>query len=461
MAYSAFDPLRIPVELWQREDVIDALKGRDIGWLFRLVRQYTGASQTRIGTAVGLSQGTVSLYMKGDRVVTTIELLERIADGFAMPDSARLRLGLAPKTASTIDNTAKETEPTKRRTAVNLGLASALSPAALHAVLREAAAEAMEFTRRTAVSSVGSGTFDHLEAVVTDLDRSYSREPPSERFAVARAYRLRVEQLLRGRRTLKEARELYVYAAWLSEILAWLAHDLGSPLTAEAYAIDCYEHADQAGHDELCAWAADAMASIAMYTNRPARAVSAAANGLKKAPTHHPLAVRLHAQAARAQARLGRADDCMALLTESNRLYDHLPSRTPTRFSIDTGILASYAVTAYTASSYIWLGNYQEAETHARAALAVHEAAPTASRSPSREAIARIDLALALAHLEEADEAASLGSQALSSSRVVDSVLARAGELNTVLLTNYPTLACTQDFHEQYQVAQSVANGRT
>ncbi|MGH3791586.1 MAG: hypothetical protein ACRDQ9_12480 [Pseudonocardiaceae bacterium] len=86
-------------------------------------------------------------------------------------------------------------------------------------MLRDSAGEALEFTRATAVSAVGVGTLDHLEAVVTDLDRSYFVQPLGEPFTVARAYRRRVEELIQGRRTLSEERELYVYAAWLSELL--------------------------------------------------------------------------------------------------------------------------------------------------------------------------------------------------------------------------------------------------
>lgn len=451
MSSGALDPLRIPEEFWRREDVGQALDHRDVGRLFQLVRQCAGASQTRIGTATGLAQGTISLYMSGSRVAMTIDLLERIADGLAMPDAARVRLGLAPRARQLIDVASDQPAPTGRRTDISLGRPVALSPMTIRAVLRDAAAEAMEFTRQTAVSAVGAGTLDHLDAVVTDLNRSYSRETPSERFVVARFYRQRVEQLIQGRRTLKEARELYIYAAWLSEMLAWLAHDLGSPLAAEAYAIDCFEHADQAEHGELCAWAADAMASIAMYTDRPDRAVIAAGKGLKKASARHPVAVRLRAQAARAYARLGQADESAAQMSEANRLFARLPARSPTRFFVDTGTLAAYAVTAYSASAYIWLGDYRLAETHARAALAAHEAAPVASRSPSREAIARIDLALALAHQQQADEAAALGHQALSSVRVVDSVLQRAGELDAALRVRHSALGCTQDFHDHYR----------
>jgi transcriptional regulator with XRE-family HTH domain len=102
MARSALEPLRIPDDLWQRDDVGEALDGRDIGRIFQLLHKYAGASQTRIGIAVGMAQGTISLYMNGTRVVTAIDVLERVADGLAMPDEARARLGLAPPHGSLI-----------------------------------------------------------------------------------------------------------------------------------------------------------------------------------------------------------------------------------------------------------------------------------------------------------------------------------------------------------------------
>ncbi|MBT8224397.1 MAG: helix-turn-helix domain-containing protein [Dactylosporangium sp.] len=454
MPNHALEPLRIPNGFWARDEVTTALHRRDIGQVFCLLRRYAGASQTRIGIAVGLAQGTVSLYMNGQRTVTTIDLLERVATGLDLPGHARLRLGLAPQvgpaTTATIEP-AEEHPDTKRRTVVSLGLAAALSPTTIGAVLRGSAAEAMEFTRQATMSSVGSATLDHLGCVMTDLDRSYSSRPPAERFAVAHAYRQRVGQLCQGKRTLKETRELYVYAAWLSEMLAWLAHDLGSPLAAEAYAIDAFEHADQAGHNELCAWAADAMASIAMYTGQPGRAVTAAAKGLDRAPTEHPLTVRLQAQAARAHARLGDADTCATFFHAAEDSFDRLPARAPVRFALDTSTLASYALTAYASSAAVWLGDFQRAELEARNALAVHEAAPASTRSPSREAIARIDLALALAGLRRPEEAVDLGLQALSSTRVVASVITRADELRTALRSRYSDLNCVQDFSAQYR----------
>jgi tetratricopeptide (TPR) repeat protein len=353
-----------------------------------------------------------------------------------------------------------EGDRVQRRETLTLGLAAAITPDVLGRVLSGAAAEAMEFTQLAGVSAVGQGTLEHLELVVSDLNRVYSKDPPTEQFVVARAYRSRVDELIRGRHTLKELQELYVYAAWLSELLAWLAHDLGNSRTARAYALDCYTYADQAGHGELCGWAADAMASIAMYSERPDSAARAAMKCVAKVATSHPLAVRLRAQAARAYARLGQRESCETLFDEALRLHELLPARPPCRFTIDTGILASYAMTAYPASAYVWLGDFETARKYGEAALAVHESAPAGSRSPSREAIARFDLATALVHLGTPDDAVALGSQALTSTRVVTSVVARARDLDRALVSRYPRLACAREFHEQYRhVAKDSAVG--
>jgi len=351
-------------------------------------------------------------------------------------------------------------DPTHRRDALKLGLAAAVASGPLSRVLREAAAETAEFTRRTQASAVGSAVLEHLEHVVTDLSDAYSRESPADLFQVARTYRHHVAQLIAGPKTLPETRELFTYAAWLSETLAWVTHDLGDPLTADAYCSDAWEHAAQAGHDELCAWAMDAKASIAMYAGHPERALTAALRGLGKAPVGHPLTVRLHSQAARACARLARdgrgpVEDCIEHLRQSAALYEALPAARPARVGADAAILAAYAVHSYAASSYIWLERFPEAKMQAEAALQTYQAAAPQDRSPSREAIARIDLALALAALGEPDEACALGAQALASGRVVDSVIVRAGDLAAAMAQRYPSLPETRELAEQVGTLRS------
>jgi tetratricopeptide (TPR) repeat protein/DNA-binding transcriptional regulator YiaG len=328
--------------------------------------------------------------------------------------------------------------------------AAVVAPEVLRRVLRGAGGEAMEFTRMAGTSGVGAGTFDHLEAVLTELRCSFYEQPPAEQFAVARAYRTRVQELIQGRHTFREGQQLYVYAALFDEMLTWLANNLGDGLTADAYAIDCFEHADQAGHNELCAWAADQMASIAIYANRPERAARAARKGIERAPAAHPVGVRLHAQAARAHARLGERDEYERSFTQAQDLYDRLPSRTPVRFGEDTRVQADHALSGHPASSHIWLADFKRAKGYAEKAVALHEAVPVGSRDLGREAIARIDLGIALAELGEADEAIGQGQLALASPRVSESVRSRAADLDAVLTARYPQVPAAQEFHEQY-----------
>jgi hypothetical protein len=47
MTGRANDLIKIPDSLWQRPETTTALRNRDIGRFFALLRQYAGASQTR------------------------------------------------------------------------------------------------------------------------------------------------------------------------------------------------------------------------------------------------------------------------------------------------------------------------------------------------------------------------------------------------------------------------------
>jgi hypothetical protein len=360
----------------------------------------------------------------------------------------------ATTTGATIGKAPERAEVTtsKRR---ELIATAAVAPEILNQVLSEAAAEALEFTRQTGISAVGRGTLEHLELVLTDLNQGYSYQLPAELFMVARAYRSRVDELIRGRHTLKELRELYVYAGCLSELLAWLAHDLGHPRTARVYAMDSYahaEHAEHAEHGELCGWAADAMTAIATYSEYPGGAVQVATKGITQVPTGHPLAIRLRAKAARSYARLGDEDKCETLLAEAQCLQDRMPTQAPIRFGLDTGAMASHAMTANTAQAYLWLGDFRAAKIHGEAALAVHESAQPGRSSIGKGAITRLVLATALTHLGAPDEAVTLGGEALMlSTCAANFVRAQARDLNAALMSRYPTLTCVRDFHERYR----------
>lgn len=102
-------PVHLPAAAWRRQDVRQALRARDVSAILKFAQQYTGASQGRLASAVGIGQSRVNELINRRREVSTLDMFERLADGLNMPDAARMLLGLAPagaRTASTGDDIA-------------------------------------------------------------------------------------------------------------------------------------------------------------------------------------------------------------------------------------------------------------------------------------------------------------------------------------------------------------------
>lgn len=93
---TVFESITLPDAAWRTDAAVEALRSRDASGLLRLAHRH-GASQHRIANAVGILQGRVSEILRGQRKVEALEVFERIADGLAMPDHARIALGLAPR----------------------------------------------------------------------------------------------------------------------------------------------------------------------------------------------------------------------------------------------------------------------------------------------------------------------------------------------------------------------------
>lgn len=95
MQNGAFDPIELPVTVWEQEQTREILRKRDIAGLFGIAGKY-GASQVRIGTATGLGQPRVNAILHGNGTIKELAVIERIAAGLRLPDHARMLLGLAP-----------------------------------------------------------------------------------------------------------------------------------------------------------------------------------------------------------------------------------------------------------------------------------------------------------------------------------------------------------------------------
>lgn len=176
MSGRASDPIAIPETLWQHPKMIKALTSRDIRTVFHLARQYTGASQTQLAIACGMTQGKVSETMKpAGRQIQTLEVFERIADGLQMPPTARMTLGLAPgdfarPTITNVEAIAQRDEPTGLATPASLGF------------LEVDLQEGDPLRRRTFTKLTGASLFS---AILADLPADGAPLEGVEAFAAA------------------------------------------------------------------------------------------------------------------------------------------------------------------------------------------------------------------------------------------------------------------------------------
>jgi DNA-binding XRE family transcriptional regulator/tetratricopeptide (TPR) repeat protein len=437
-------------------------------------RKAAGLSQERLAEQLGVERSTVQRWEAGHntpqpwhrpRLATVLgishdKLAKLLADQPCSDDQLRTTsaLPMVPRSgdAGGDQQAGVDDVPpfppvgdiTDRRQALTLLGTSTVGLGAAHADLdpfTQSAVEAMEFTRRAEASQLGPRTLEHLDFVVSGLAAAYSHTLPGELFLKARWYRRQVEDLIAGRHTLREGRELYRHAGSLSVILAWLSHDLGDPVTAEAHCLDAWEHGWQAEDHEICAWAMDAKNTIATYSNQPAAARDAAERGLKHAPQGSAAAAGVSIKLARAYARLGQEDQFQEVLKDAQTRFDQLNQPSSGLFSANAGVLASY-----TATSYIWLDQPDRAIPYAKETISFCRSRSLSERDPTREALAQLDLARAHADLGQPDDAVEHIEQALSSEHITRPVLIRLGDLMVYMQHQYPQLGTTKELADRH-----------
>jgi transcriptional regulator with XRE-family HTH domain len=307
--------------------------------------------------------------------------------------------------------------------------------------------EAIELVRRVQASDTGQATLEAIERAVDRLCRSYTSTPPADLLASLQTYRAYVGNLLDGRTTLAQRRQLMAFAGWLSLLTAIVDVDLHRRRAAAANLGAARTIGHELDHLELLAWAIEIEAWQALTDHHYDEAVALSRTGRQLAPADTSVHVQLAVQEARASARLGLARETHRLLDEAAGALDRMP---PPDHPEHHFVFDPRKMVAYTATTLAWLGdNPPLAEEYARRAVAQYETAGDA-RWPRRLATTRIDLALVLARTGEPTEAAHLGALALDSGRLVPSNIWRVAELDQELTTRYGPLADVADFHAQY-----------
>ncbi|MFB4193383.1 hypothetical protein [Streptomyces carpaticus] len=336
----------------------------------------------------------------------------------------------------------EEGDPTDRRSALALLGGAALIPLVNPDTAR--ADDVRAYTLGLASSGIEPAQIEDLELAVHRLGAAYPNHAPRDLWAVTASQRQAAASLLERRPTPRQGRELAHHAGMLSVVLAWIAHDLGRKDLVGVLCEDAWQHGEQAGSPEVCAWSEDVRCTDALYDQRPWDALAAASRGLAIAPQKSHAAIRLSAQLARAYAYVGNKSAFQTAAAEADRFREHLPPHGAGLFAVD-----AVRIISYNASSYGRLGDHSRAAQVAAEAIGHYEAITSAQRAPTRLAIAQLDLAFARAELGNVDGAIEVAQHALASSRLVQSIRGRAHRLGRAMMLSHPELPQARSFSEE------------
>ncbi len=318
--------------------------------------------------------------------------------------------------------------------------------------------ETMELARMADVSDIGPGTVEAVQEAVELLCRAYPHTTAASLRERTKQRLKYVLNLLGGRLTLSQHREVLIQAGWLAALLGCVHYDLGEREHAEAARIGALQMGKQAEHGELMAWAYEMSAWFALTEGRYEDVIDAAQRGQAVAGTSNAM-VQLTLQEAKGHARLQRPREATEALTRGATVLADLPtpSHSDHHFVFDHTKWIFYAATIYA-----WQGDDDRAEEHAQEVMTRHTRPDGTSNAPMRTANARIDLGMVHARRGDLDAAVEEGVKAFEyDRRSLTDLVSRGDDLGQILHDRYPHESLAARFHERLMNArQALAENR-
>jgi tetratricopeptide (TPR) repeat protein len=314
--------------------------------------------------------------------------------------------------------------------------------------------DTLEILTRLRSSSVDPATLDGLRITVDRLCSDYPHIPADQLIVEGRAWLNRIITLLDRHLTLDQHRELLALAGWLAALTGCVEYDSVHRGAAEAIRQTAWELGKESGDAEVMAWAQEMRAWFAL-THGDYRAVLAAAQTGHGVAPHGPAAVQLHAQKAKAWARIGDRRQVEVALDAGRSLLEHLPypENLDNHFAVDPAKWDFYSMDCYRI-----LGHGRDtggtenklAGTYAAEVLRLGIDSTGRELSPMRNAEARITLGVIAAREGDLEQAVACGRRALAGDRLsLPSLLMVSTELASVVKERYSADAEAADYLEQ------------
>lgn len=299
----------------------------------------------------------------------------------------------------------------------------------------DATAEVIARLRR---SSVDSTTLELARIAVDQLCSDYASEPGPVVLAEASGWLTEIERVRRdGQLTLRQLSEVYNLAGWLSLLVACLRHDTGDDRGAETMRRTALLLGRDLGSPDILGWGHEIAAWMALTRGDWTGVLGAISDGLATAG-RSSVAVQLHAQAAKAWARIGNRVEVAASLERGRELLERtpLPSDTRNHFVIDPAKWDFYAMDCARR-----VGNDGLASTLAEAVIKNSTTPGGVVVSPMRMAEAELTQAAVEARAGDAAQAVTTAVAALERGRRSLPSLIMVGQEVADLVVGHPASA--------------------
>jgi len=456
-------PLRLPPHLLEKPEFQIAGAERDFGTLFRLIKKYGGIIQVRIAAALDMTTSRVGEIIRGERQITSIEVIERVSDRLRIPGHL---LGLASRPwerRAAADRGGFSAGPgTREQTADGLAdLATVLgyedreitADVALRMAHTWLVVEPPQVTEMNAGRRIGSGLVHRVEARVAHLRRPDDYIGGGDSHAIVTRELDTTAALVRhGSYPQAVGVRLLTAVGDLCQLAGWVLDDARRHQQAARYYIAGWHAAQAAGNTPLAANLLSTLSYQLANVGAPQDAVILARSALRGAEGKAtPLARALFwDRAAWTYARGGDLQACERALGAADEAYeqrgdDEEPAWV---YWLDRSELDIMAGRCFTE-----LGQPSRAEPLLTAAIANYD------QTRAREvALYRSWLAESHVKAREIEQACAEAGQALT---LVDGVnSARAKERMAVIrrsLRPFTDIPAVRDLEERYRLTHGPA----
>ena len=404
--------------LLDRRDFRLALRARDFGMAFRLLRQHQGTTQAQIAAATGLTQGRVSKLMSDLQMrVMHIDVIERIADGLQIPGAL---VGLAARSWETGDQERDESEQGEehvlRRTALRAG--GALLMGGLVEAL-DSEPDAMNTALDT--SNISPDRLDYFEATAERLGVEVIQVVPTQILTATVSHFRSVRRLVREQQKTAHRVRLVRTGAQYATVVGEILFNQGSFELATMWYRTAYHAAVDIGDRYLADIALAGQSYIPTYSDDPAgvlRITTARLERKDRRLAASPAVAWLWGLNAKAHAALGSADAARRAFERGRMALENSPA-SQVRPGIFSFVPEKQAF--YEANAFVQLGDAQNAIAAADRALERYDL-----RETTEPALVRFERASALVQSGELDEGCRFAAGTVLDPRTYHSVTVRS-----------------------------------